>query len=395
MLATDANDEVIVEWGDNHRDVYVSGSDAALSLEEIAEIEGLKPGQINGRWLADHPEYGSSEDTALDSGAGYMLWRTLVSDSYEAPASHWLRLEAGYEYDMRIPLIGMRGESELHPFHITSYGAGEKPVLSNMLQTFGEGSRNLVISDVELGDGLRFIASGENYILENITSRGDIMTIQKVGDFTLRNSEVRRGTRNLADGGPLGAGAEPDLGDLHQRRRRAADGEHLLRPQRLGRRLRPGSFAGRQPAAQHLQPQRLHRRRQPGPDLPRQHLDARRLLRGADPLGRVCRGQCFSPQQRRGLCGRRPHQGIEFRLRGQLLALCRQRDHLGPEPDLRRHQRPGHRRHGRLRAADLPRGQHRRPSRQSRRPRGTGQQDHNPARHLRRYQGLLQRHDRL
>ncbi|WP_074221736.1 hypothetical protein [Rhodovulum sp. ES.010] len=190
MLATDANDEVIVEWGDNHRDVYVSGSDAALSLEEIAEIEGLKPGQINGRWLADHPEYGSSEDTALDSGAGYMLWRTLVSDSYEAPASHWLRLEAGYEYDMRIPLIGMRGESELHPFHITSYGAGEKPVLSNMLQTFGEGSRNLVISDVELGDGLRFIASGENYILENITSRGDIMTIQKVGDFTLRNSEV-------------------------------------------------------------------------------------------------------------------------------------------------------------------------------------------------------------
>ena len=40
MLETDANDNVIVEYGDNHRAVYISGSQNALSINDIAALEG-------------------------------------------------------------------------------------------------------------------------------------------------------------------------------------------------------------------------------------------------------------------------------------------------------------------------------------------------------------------
>ncbi|MCU0854414.1 MAG: Ig-like domain-containing protein, partial [Rhodobacteraceae bacterium] len=65
MLATDANDELIVETGSNHRLVYVSGSDKALSRADIAALEGIDPSRINGAWLAANPKYGASEAMAL------------------------------------------------------------------------------------------------------------------------------------------------------------------------------------------------------------------------------------------------------------------------------------------------------------------------------------------
>ena len=54
MLETDENDEIIVEHGENHREVYVSDSDDALTLADIAAIEGLNVVRYNSNWLAEH-----------------------------------------------------------------------------------------------------------------------------------------------------------------------------------------------------------------------------------------------------------------------------------------------------------------------------------------------------
>ncbi|WP_425093866.1 right-handed parallel beta-helix repeat-containing protein [Tropicimonas sp. S265A] len=191
MLETDANDNLIVEHGDNHRDVYVSGDDTALSLQEIADIEGLSVDKITGRWLSNHPEYGSSPETALADDAGSRLWKTLSQDSYKEPASHWLHLEKGYDYDMGGLLHkGMYGESELHPLHITAYGTGDKPVITSDFGITGEGVTNVVVSDITFTKG-GFLNPGRNLIMENVTSTGDAeFAILQSDGFTLRNSEI-------------------------------------------------------------------------------------------------------------------------------------------------------------------------------------------------------------
>ncbi|MGI1662084.1 right-handed parallel beta-helix repeat-containing protein [Palleronia sp. KMU-117] len=190
MLETDENGELIVEWGDNHRDVYVSGSDDALTLSDIAALEGLSVDKITGAWLAANPEYGASEGMALAEDAANSLWRTLAEASAKEPASHWLRLEAGYEYKISgILRAGITGESELHPIHITSYGEGEKPILTETVTAIKEGATNVVFSNIELGAGASFNPSS-NILMENITSRGEEIAVMRSEGFTIRNSEI-------------------------------------------------------------------------------------------------------------------------------------------------------------------------------------------------------------
>ncbi len=189
-LETDENGESVIEWGENHRDVFVSGSDDALTLADIAALEGLPVDQITGGWLAANPEYGGSEGMALAQDAAASLWTDLVRASATEPASHWLRLEAGYEYTFdKLLRPGITGESELHPIHITSYGVGEKPLLTEMPEVSGAGAKNIVFSNVEFGEGVRIMASS-NVLFENVTSRGDDMVLQTSSSITVRNSAV-------------------------------------------------------------------------------------------------------------------------------------------------------------------------------------------------------------
>lgn len=188
-LETDDNGESIVEWGDNHREVYVSGSDDALSTADIAAIEGLSVDAITDRWLLAHPEYGGSSEMALDASAANKLWDLMMHETETDPASHWLLLEAGYEYNMsKLFTSGMTGESELHPLHITSYGVGAKPVLGE-ISLSGLGAKNVVVKDVELGAGGSFNPS-ENILLEDIISASGELVITRSESFTIRNSEI-------------------------------------------------------------------------------------------------------------------------------------------------------------------------------------------------------------
>jgi hypothetical protein len=186
MLATDANDRVIVEKGDSHRAVYVSNADRALTIAEIAAREGVSVNQINGSWLAARPQYGT-EGQPLAQDAGAMLWRTLTPESSQRSCS--LLLERGYTYDKLGRLVNAyaSGASELQPLYIGAWGTGDKPEIVQNDQLIG-GSKNVVIQDVHFTRGLTVLESG-NVLLDNVTFTQKSLVVITTEGFTARNSE--------------------------------------------------------------------------------------------------------------------------------------------------------------------------------------------------------------
>jgi hypothetical protein len=188
MLETDETGDTIIEYGDNHREVYVSGDNDALSIKDIAALEGLSQDKITSKWLADHAEYGSSEDMALSVDAGKKLWGALTGTDAN-PSSHWLLFERGHEYEDFGAVVsnGTTGESALHPVYIGAYGSGDMPLIHSgtKLTKFSE---NIVIKDIQLGDGVTAL-QGSNLLIDNVRLNGE-SNIQNLDGFTLRNSEA-------------------------------------------------------------------------------------------------------------------------------------------------------------------------------------------------------------
>lgn len=190
MLETDADDNVVVEHGENHREVHVSGDEEALTLRDIAILEDMNVRDINGAWLADHPEYGSSPDMALAQDAGSMLWSQLTGTGTD-PSSHHLLFEAGYEYNEMGGILdrGTVGESELHPVYIGAYGDGERPVINSELRIFQDVNENIVIQGLDLQHGILAL-EGTNIIFDDLDISGDEVNLQNLENVTLRNSSI-------------------------------------------------------------------------------------------------------------------------------------------------------------------------------------------------------------
>lgn len=189
MLETDENDDVIVEAGDVHRPVYVSESDDALSRADIAALEGIAESDVTTGWLVDHPEYGGSEEMALQTDVGMDVWGAITPNG--SATSNWLLLESGYEYENVGRLIGyqVHGEDELHPLHVTSWGDGPKPVIADHQMVFQGDNDNIVFSGVSFGDGM-FVLTAENMLLDNVSVTGSTFAIQQSDGITIRNSEI-------------------------------------------------------------------------------------------------------------------------------------------------------------------------------------------------------------
>ena len=187
MLATDENDKVIVEHGENHTKVYISGDNSALSLADIARAENLSVSDVTGDFLANS-EYGQSEDLALDSEAGMALWGTVTDRG--SVTSNWLLFERGYEYDNlgRILDRDTNGESELNPLYLGAYGEGDKPEIKSELYQFQESSDNLVIQDLHFS-GRVFVTYANNVLLDNVTVTDDQSSFINSSGITVRNSE--------------------------------------------------------------------------------------------------------------------------------------------------------------------------------------------------------------
>jgi len=194
MLRTDANDDVLVEYGDVHRDVFITGSDDALSLEDIAALEGISVDDMGDQWwqwLAERPEYGGSEDMALTTEVGMQLWSEITVGQ---ETSNWLQFERGYEYDLQeanpnavlIPQ-NASGESELHPLHVTAYGEGSDPLLNvetNMITQ----NANMVFSNVDINGRFR-VPDEENLLIDNVSFLGAV-EIEYSDAVTFRNSDI-------------------------------------------------------------------------------------------------------------------------------------------------------------------------------------------------------------
>ena len=198
MLETDENDKIVVEHGENHVKVYVSGSNSALSRADIAAMEGISASSIDGKWLAANPQYGQSEDTALDEEAATMLWNHVTPRG--SVTSNWLLIERGYEYkelldnpfssgEQRLLNRDTHGESELNPLYIGAWGEGDRPIIAQRFFQHQESSSNVVIQDLHFEDGVGLLF-GENIIYDNIKVTESSLILQRSEGITLRNSEV-------------------------------------------------------------------------------------------------------------------------------------------------------------------------------------------------------------
>ncbi|WP_299681807.1 PA14 domain-containing protein [uncultured Roseobacter sp.] len=200
MLETGSDGEIVVETGDNHRKVYVSESKDALSLKDIAAREGIAVGDIDTKWMLEHTEYGATEDMALASDAGMMLWYGLTG-SVQAPNSHWLLFERGYTYDDvgKVVTRGTTGESELHPVYITSYGNGAPPVLDTSVSISQLPSQNVVMSDLKILGGVG-VKNASNVLMTDLDLFSDGMGIRDSDHITLHDSTISYTITNTADG---------------------------------------------------------------------------------------------------------------------------------------------------------------------------------------------------
>lgn len=189
MLEEDAYGNAVVEHGENHRKVYVTEGDHGLTAAEIAKMEGLTADKITAAWLQKNPEYGATPDMALDSELGLELWYA-ITHVKQGATSNWLLFERGYDYGKTGRLINAAasGESELNPLFVGAYGEGAKPIIGSEISIYQRDSDHVVIQGL---DAYGFMAlQGNNILLDDMSFFGEMLNIQKVNKFTLRNSDI-------------------------------------------------------------------------------------------------------------------------------------------------------------------------------------------------------------
>ncbi|MFD2858403.1 hypothetical protein ACFSZS_31605 [Seohaeicola zhoushanensis] len=194
MLETDSQDRIVVEQGENHRKVYVSGSENALTFEDIAARENLTITDDSQwyRFLQEHPEYGATEDMAVAEEVGDLIWRLYSGAQNTGGEAHsnWLLFERGYTYStLRIGTTGLPGESEVHPIYIGAYGEGEDPNIAAQLKFISPGSQNVVFQDLNFTGGIDAMR-GANFLFDHVTVSDEMMNLQNLDSVTLRNSTI-------------------------------------------------------------------------------------------------------------------------------------------------------------------------------------------------------------
>ena len=187
MLEEDRNGSLVIEHGENHRKIYATESDQGLTAAQIAKMEGIDPERVSADWLAKHPEYGATPETALSTELATDLWYKLVKDG---PSSNWLLFERGYEYHDtgRLVSASASGESALHPLFIGAYGEGADPIIDTKVEIYQRDSDHVVLQGLDIN---HFMAlQGSNMLLDDMSITRESMNVQSVDRFTLRNSDV-------------------------------------------------------------------------------------------------------------------------------------------------------------------------------------------------------------
>ena len=220
MLETDAQGNLIVEHGDDHREVYISNSSTAMSRADVAahynSLNGtsLTVDDISNRWLVEHPEYGGSKDLPLAEVTGAALWKKMLTDG---TGSHWLLMERDYSYSLDLLPSHAEGESTLHPIYIGAWGEGEDPIHTEGMNE-NHSQSEFVIQGIQFEENLRLLGL-DNYILDDlvVSAYGSDSTAIGIGSpngntsygVTVRNTTIYDSYReNPATGGDWQIGAD-------------------------------------------------------------------------------------------------------------------------------------------------------------------------------------------
>lgn len=191
MLPVDEAGRVIVEHGETHRKVYVSG-DGLTAADIAARSPDIEEDNVTAGWLDKNSHYGAREDMALAPDLGFALWGRLTRRGSES--SNWLLLERGHDYDINVIPREVDGESPLHPLFIGAWGTGSKPeIIRGQKSNFP--AKNIVVQDVYFAKGFGFLGTKQNILYDNVEASGGV-GIQGTGEgghtaITLRNSMIR------------------------------------------------------------------------------------------------------------------------------------------------------------------------------------------------------------
>jgi hypothetical protein len=214
MLPVDASDRVIVEHGDKHRKVYISG--AGLNAADIAKRTGTAESEVTVEWLQNHPQYGASEDMALHTGIGMKLWGSITYFK-KRPFSHWLLFERGHEYDVgtysetgTLFQEWVSGESPLHPLFVGAWGTGDRPKILTKERINRRQSSDIVVQDIDFERGFDTLAVVENLLFDNLRAGYDygFQGMQGLDDpnlgITVRNTILKDVWRDTPSGDTSG-----------------------------------------------------------------------------------------------------------------------------------------------------------------------------------------------
>lgn len=208
MLERDADGQVIVEHGENHRKVHLTEGAHGLTANDIAKAEGLQAEDITTDWLAKHSEYGATADKALSTELGMKLWYNITAGG-AGPNSHWLLFERGYQYNNTDRLItrASNGESALNPMYIGAYGEGTDPKITDDVSVYQEDSNHVVLHGLDIRTFMAL--EGSNLLLDRISVSGDGgVNVQGIDGFTLVNSDIT----DVVRGNPINGGSLWDAG---------------------------------------------------------------------------------------------------------------------------------------------------------------------------------------
>jgi hypothetical protein len=196
-LQEDANSRYVIETGENHHKLHVTGGSHGLTLEDFAKLEGVDVETLGHRYYRDN--IARIEDTYYKEGYEFSeeMANILWSYSVNEKNSNWVLFEKGYEYeDMNLYFHVMRGESDINPIYISSYGDGADPIMGGRIMTgtgrkpYEDNDLNVVIEGLTLNNGVSFTGNFDNIIMENITSYGTISNKNGVENQTFRMSSI-------------------------------------------------------------------------------------------------------------------------------------------------------------------------------------------------------------
>ncbi|VDS07941.1 hypothetical protein PARHAE_01121 [Paracoccus haematequi] len=131
MLETDDNGDLVLEPGDYHREIWVSGDPSAWTRASIAAAQTppIAEASVTGAWLLQRPFYGSTEAQKVSGAVAQLIIEAMHAAvaSDRIHPSWWLYVERGYDYTGLDIKINLHGESPLHPRVIRAFGTGSVP----------------------------------------------------------------------------------------------------------------------------------------------------------------------------------------------------------------------------------------------------------------------------